>query len=362
MTPTLTRLKARLFREGLRIPEALWAELGHEGHYKHKRAGLSQGRFFRIEDGDDHTSVNVPVLEPFVERSSLELRRQGDGYAVVADDEVLAPIVPFPWPRWYDRRTADGRPFHSVVSAHCDTSLYTAIFQNGCGWWTETSKCAFCAMKVDTTSQWRRIEPIIEVVRAALQENPRAELSFGGGTTLTPDRSTRHKAEAIAALKREVDLPVCVEIAPPETDDWLDALHDAGCNSVLMNIEVWDPALRERLMPGKSVISRERYLAACEHAARTFGRSQVSSQIIIGLEPLDQTLEGIRALTEAGAIPLPVVFRPLPGTPLEDHPVPDLQAIIEVFEATAALMKEADLDGAETLSGCALCGACSAHR
>ena len=250
----------------------------------------------------------------------------------------------------------------SVVSAHCDTSLYTAIFQNGCGWWTSQSKCWFCSMKVNARSMWRLVEEIIEVVAVALEENPAAELSFGGGTTLTPDRSVRHKARAIATLKHELDLPVCVEIAAPESDDWLDLLADSGCNSVLMNLEIWNEERRTQLMPGKSMITRQRHLQACRHAVGVFGASQVSSQIIIGLEPLTETLAGIAALADVGVIPLPVVFRPLPGTPLEEHPVPRLDDVIEVFEFTGEIMRTAGLDGAQSLSGCALCGACSAHR
>ena len=361
MTPKLTRVKARLFCEGLRIPPNLWEELGHKGHYRHKRAGLSQGRFFRISDGQARTSVNVPVLEPFVQRSTLELRRGPEGFEVW-DDQLLAQVTPFAWPGWYERETSSGELMCSVVSAHCDTSLYTAIYQNGCGWWTPAKKCSFCAMKVDAKTSWRRIEPIIEVVRVALEENPAAELSFGGGTTLTPDRSVKHKAEAIKALKRELDMPVCVEIAPPESNDWLDLLWDSGCNSVLMNLELWNEERRSQLMPGKSQITRQRYLEACRHAVGVFGASQVSSQVIIGLEPLQDTLAGISALAQVGAIPLPVVFRPLGGTPLEDHPLPPLEEVIEVFEFTAQVMREAALDGAKTRSGCALCGACSAHR
>jgi radical SAM protein (TIGR04043 family) len=362
ITPRLIELKARIFCHGLRVPDELWRELTDEEHYKHKRAGLSQGRFFRLRDGEASTSINAPVLEPFARRSPLHLRREGDRLAIWDEDERLVEAEPFAWPRWYRERTSDGTPMSRVVSAHCDTSLYTAIYQGGCDYWQGDQMCQFCAMKIDQSSKWRRIEQIIEVVRLALAENPKAEISFGGGTRLTPDKSARHKAEAIARLKAECPLPVCVEMAPPDTDDWLDALHDAGCDSILLNLELWDPEARRRLMPGKSAITRERYLAALEHAAGVFGPSQVSSQIIVGLEPLADTLAAVRAVAAAGAIPLPVVFRPLPGTPLAQHPTPPVADVVEVFAETARLMAERRLEGAEARSGCALCGACSAHR
>lgn len=354
--------KAKIFSHGLFVPDDLWAELTDENHYRHKRAGLSQGRFFRLHDGDAITAVNAPVLEPFARRSPLRLAREGAAYAVYEGRERLVSATPFAWPRWYGRETADGTPMSMVVSAHCDTSLYTAIYQGGCDYWQGDKMCQFCAMKIDQKAKWRPIESIIEVVKVALDENPAAEISFGGGTRLAPDKSARHKAEAIAELKRHVDLPVCVEMAPPDTDDWLDRLKDAGLDSILLNIELWGEEARRRRMPGKADISRERYLGALAHAVKILGKNQVSSQIIVGLESLGDTLAAVDAVLDVGAIPLPVVFRPLPGTPLGDIPPPPVDDVMTVFSRTHERMVEAGLAGQEARSGCALCGACSAHR
>ncbi|MEZ0228224.1 MAG: radical SAM protein [Planctomycetota bacterium] len=362
ITPRLIELKARIFCHGLRIPDDLWAELTDEDHYKHKRAGLSQGRFFRLVEGFASTAINAPVLEPFVERSPLHLVKEDGRYRIYDGDAPLVDAIPFAWPRWYRNKTSDGTPMSRVVSAHCETSLYTAIYQGGCDYWQEDQMCQFCAMKIDQTSKWRRVEQIIEVCKVALAENPRAEISFGGGTRLTEDKSAKHKAEAIKALKAECPMPVCVEMAPPDTDEWLDRLRESGLDSILLNIELWDPEVRRRIMPGKAAITRERYLAALAHSVEVFGASQVSSQIIIGLERIEDTLEAVRAVAGVGAIPLPVVFRPLPGTPLAADPTPPLEDVVRVFAETARLMKQRALDGVDSRSGCALCGACSAHR
>lgn len=362
ITEALILAKAKIFSHGLFVPDDLWAELTDENHYRHKRAGLSQGRFFRLHDGGSSTAVNAPVLEPFARRSPLRLEREGDRYAVFEGQERLVAATPFAWPRWYGRATKDGTPMSMVVSAHCDTSLYTAIYQGGCDYWQGDSMCKFCAMKIDQKAKWRSVDSIIEVVKVALEENPAAEISFGGGTRLTPDKSARHKADAIAELKRHVSLPVCVEMAPPDTDDWLDRLKDAGLDSILLNLELWDEDTRRYMMPGKADIPRERYLSALAHSVKIFGDNQVSSQIIIGLEKLEDTLTAVRAVIDAGAIPLPVVFRPLPGTPLEDTPPPRVDDVMRVFSATYKWMGEARLAGQEARSGCALCGACSAHR
>lgn len=362
ITSRLIELKARIFCEGLRIDDDLWPELDHAHHYRHKRAGLSQGRFFRLVDGAASTAVNAPVHEPFAKTSRIVLRRTETGYRIDDGDEVLCEALPFAWPRWYDQECDDGTPMSLVVSAHCDTSLYSAIYQGGCDYWQDDMMCQFCAMKVDQKSKWRKVSTIAEVCKAAIAENPAAEITLGGGTRLTPDKSAKHKAAGIAELKKEVDIPVCVEMAAPDTDDWIDRLKDAGLGSILMNLELWDEDIRARVMPGKAAISRKRYLDALGYSAKVLGDAQVSSQIIVGLEPVECSLEAVRAVADVGAIPLPVVFRPLPGTGLAHIPTPALADVLAVFQETVAVMKKRELDGAKTRSGCALCGACSAHR
>jgi len=363
ITPKLVELKAKIFCHGLRVPDDVWREITDENHYKHKRAGVSQGRFFRLRDGLSFTTVNAPVLEPFVRRSPLHVVKEGGArYRIYDGDVALTDCEPFPWPKWYGKTTSSGVPMSLVVSAHSSTSLYTAIYQGGCDYFHGSQECQFCSMKIDNKTEWRKIEPIIEVALAALEENPAAEMSFGGGTRLTPDKGARHDIAAVRAFKKAVTMPVCVEMAPPDTDDWLDALKDAGCDSLMLNLELWDRDVRARIMPGKSKIPRERYLEALAYAVKLFGVHQVSSQVLIGLEPIESTIAAMEALADVGAIPLPTVFRPLNNTPLVAHPTPKVDDVMRVFAANIEILHGRGLFAEKTRAGCALCGACSSHR
>ena len=208
-------------------------------------------------------------------------------------------------------------------------------------------------------------------VKHRKQHHPDRTGAAKGGTNVTwgewglqalePAYVTNRQIES-ARSQRAVDIPVCVEMAAPDTDDWIDRLKDAGLGSILLNLELWDPEVRRRVMPGKAAITRERYLEALGHAARVLGAHQSSSQVIIGLEPVENTLQAVRAIADVGAIPLPVVFRPLAGTQLEDVPTPPLGEVLQVFDEVLRVMGERGLAGESTRSGCALCGACSAHR
>ena len=167
ITPRLVELKAKIFCHGLRVPDDVWRDITHEDHYRHKRAGVSQGRFFRLRDGLSYTTVNAPVREPFVRRSPLHLVREGARYRIHDGDVPLTECEPFPWPKWYGRKTSGGVPMALVVSAHSSTSLYTAIYQGGCDYFHGGQECSFCSKKIDNKTEWRKIEPIIEVIVAA---------------------------------------------------------------------------------------------------------------------------------------------------------------------------------------------------
>ena len=53
-------------------------------------------------------------------------------------------------------------------------------------------------------------------------------------------------------------------------------------------------------------------------------------------------------------------FVPIAGTPLEHHPAPSTDFMVEVYTAVGGLLEVSDLSSAAMTAGCAKCGACSA--
>ncbi len=90
-----------------------------------------------------------------------------------------------------------------------------------------------------------------------------------------------------------------------------------------MNLEVWDERLWPGFVPGKAaLLSRDAWLAALEHAAQVFGKGNVASVIVAGLEPKRSALEGIAWMAERGIHGVPIPWAPAPGSALEGHQTP----------------------------------------
>ena len=147
----------------------------------------------------------------------------------------------------------------------------------------------------------------------------------------------------------------------PDDPIWYERMKAAGIDSLGMHLEVVEPEVRRRILPGKSEISLERYYEAFADAVAVFGRGEVSTYLLAGLgDSREALLECSRRLIELGVYPFVVPFVPISGTPLEQHPAPETAFMVDVYQGVAELLRQGDLRSEAMSAGCAKCGACSA--
>ena len=128
---------------------------------------------------------------------------------------------------------------------------------------------------------------------------------------------------------------------PPQDLETLREFKDAGVTELAMNLEIWDAGLARHWMPGKGLIPRERYLDALEFASELWGRTgSVRSAFVVGLEPEDSLLEGIRRVCQAGAAPILSIFRPIPGTAGNIIVPPENHQLLSVYEKAVSICQE----------------------
>jgi biotin synthase-related radical SAM superfamily protein len=111
----------------------------------------------------------------------------------------------------------------------------------------------------------------------------------------------------------------------------IEALKNIGLYELSVNIEIFNNDIARRLMPQKHRLGRDTYLKFIERAANTFGVNRVRSMLLVGLEPIEDTLAGVEAIARRGGIPVLSPFRPDPSTPLRDFPVLSAKFMEEVF-------------------------------
>jgi radical SAM protein (TIGR04043 family) len=202
---------------------------------------------------------------------------------------------------------------------------------------------------------------VAEVAEAAVRLDGVKQLVMTTGTPNSDDRGARLMAETAAAVRRRVNIPIQAQCEPPEDPIWYVRMKLAGVDSLGMHLEVVEPEVRRRILPGKSEISVDQYYRAFEEAVAVFGRGQVSTYLLAGLgDSAESLIHCSEKLIALGVYPFVVPFVPISGTPLEQHPAPSTDFMVEVYTAVAAQLRNSDISSDAMSAGCAKCGACSA--
>jgi radical SAM protein (TIGR04043 family) len=247
---------------------------------------------------------------------------------------------------------------------HSKDVLATTLLQTCIRFRDRSQSCQFCAIEqsIDDGALVRKTpEQVAEVAEAAVRLDGVKQLVMTTATPNSDDRGARLMAETAEAVKRRVNLPIQGQCEPPEDPSWFRRMKESGIDSLGMHLEVVEPDVRRRILPGKSELSLERYYEAFADAVAVFGRGEVSTYLLAGLgDSKEALLDCSRRLIELGVYPFVVPFVPISGTPLESHPSPDSSFMVDVYQGVAAMLKEGDLRSQQMSAGCAKCGACSA--
>jgi radical SAM protein (TIGR04043 family) len=330
-------------------------------------AGPTLGRYFLL---NEDIVINAPVrtqaqVDLF---QALEIKPvKGTQFIIQLEDETF-PITLVPTPQFYLMKLADGTPMTQIGLLHGKDCLATTIVQH-CDYFDRGLECQYCSIPVSlqqgTTILRKSPEQFLQVLNVAQQEGCANHLTLTMGSPDRPDRGAQDYVDFVSTLRQHSDVPIHVQLEPPESIAQLRALKDAGVDTVGIHLEIYDDALRKQYCPGKFAhASFLDYYTTWKNAVRIFGKGQVSTFILLGLgETPAQLHQGFKTTIEVGVIPVPVPCRPNPGSQIEGH-IPDyidnLDRIVDVFLDCARLLFEHDLDPNVHRAGCIRCTGCTA--
>ena len=351
----LGRLATELQVHGVRV-DPLEGNPGRRGG-----AGPSDHRALNL----DGTTVMVPVYNDASASSPYKLASSGAALAIEGPKQGSSPEITTPRePAFYGLSTSDGISYRSIALLHSKDVLATTLLQTCIRFRDRSQSCQFCAIEqsIDDGALVRKTpEQVAEVAEAAVRLDGVKQLVMTTGTPNSDDRGARLMAETAEAVKRRVNLPIQGQCEPPEDPSWFRRMKESGIDSLGMHLEVVEPDVRRRILPGKSELSLERYYEAFADAVAVFGRGEVSTYLLAGLgDSKEALLDCSGRLIELGVYPFVVPFVPISGTPLESHPSPDSSFMVDVYQGVAAMLKGGDLRSQQMSAGCAKCGACSA--
>lgn len=228
-------------------------------------------------------------------------------------------------------KTSSGVSYSSV--AFLATDRLRINYKPVCYYKRIGSGCSFC--NLPTHNQDYSQQDIEEIIQEYLEREEFRHILIGGGSA-SPDSQFHEVIRLARFLRGRTDKPLYLMSLPPKEPARIKALYEAGISEMAFNIEIFDRALAAKYMPGKGRIPLERYFDALVEAVKYLGnQGNVRSMLIVGFDPKETLLDGVKTLCELGVQPMLSVFRPMVGTGLENWLPPGLQDILEIFERAA---------------------------
>lgn len=188
-----------------------------------------------------------------------------------------------------------------------------------CYFFSDQVPCAFCSL--DQTARENRVykgiidqDEVFDAVSNAMRHDPNriTQIMIVGGNMRDLDKGFNHHVDlALAASsaleehRKNSDVSVHIATMPPETLCLIDRLKEFPNVHVMFNLEVWGRSSFDRIAPGKSRdYGREKMIKALEYLVASIGEYRAHSLLVTGLEDVDITISGYRALADMGVSPI----------------------------------------------------------
>lgn len=320
-------LKFLLLEEGLRITDAAQEYIDAANGDRPMTPADYASTSGVILELDDQVWVNAPISlynANFVANPGFSLDL--DGGRLVVHGRGLHSAARF-WlpPAYHGTSNELGEAYNSYAFTHSDRVRISPI--EGC-----SMVCKFCNLPYDFRYRTKRVEGLVDSVRVARADSiqPAHHVLISGGTPHSKDVGyVRDVYEAV--ITGFPGLPVDIMMVP--RDDLLDPVwvNQVGVNELSVNIEIYNEELGRKIMRQKAAQGLDTYLDYLDRASSELGGHRVRSMLMVGLESMDDTLAGVRAIAERGAVPVLSPFRPDASTPLSDREPPTAEFMRETY-------------------------------
>lgn len=321
-------LKFDLLAEGMIVSEGARARLEEATAQRALTPAdyASTSGLILVLDGD--VWVNAPIIDHnanFVFKPDHVLDLNESGELVVRSRGRIVSAQFWVPPLLHEEKNPWDENYTSYCFTHTDRVRVSPI--EGCAFF-----CQFCDLPYEFAYRRKLAERLVQAVRAARDDKvqPARHVLISGGTPR--DEDGPYLVEAFAAiLEANQDVAVDIMMAPVRDALPLEELDTAGLNEVSINLELWNLDVARRYMRMKYEQGRDYYLSFIVDSVETMGVGRVRSMLMVGLEPMESTLEGVAALAERGCIPVLSPFRPDPSTPLRAMPTPTARMLKETY-------------------------------
>lgn len=372
----LVRLKLELVVEGVRLHESAREGIGtlykervltlFDTYVNYQEGAVYPAEFIlpssleskpRVDDlGTLEDGLTVEYRNN--DDSPFQLRQDGKKLVLEKDGNFITEAAFYPRPPYYSKVNTEGESLSLYVIHGGLQGLFGCLSQSWCNYYKNGDQCRFCNL-VPTFKEHKKelvgrksAQLFAEAVAAAWEDGICRRLVITGG--ILPGRKELDSyVDIIEALKGarnwadEDNIPIMPVIGAPEPDNHgqLKEIRDAGSHFISTNLELGHPDWFKAVCPGKHKNGGwENWVAALEHEVDIFGFGNVRSNLVAGIEPMEDTLTAVKNLTDIGVwCFLSTPWVPDAGSILEGHRNPPSEWYWDINVKLADIWQDSEL-------------------
>jgi len=360
MNPLL--LKAALLTEGIQAEKEALRDVGVL--YKEQNHGLFGWDFenhVELKTPDDFFLQDGTVVQFRLNRKSPYMVRRRDGRLVLFhNDEDLGDVRWIERPAYYGQKTSKGNDMIRIGQVGGADNLFFC-YQNYCSHFAKNQQCSFCNL-VSTSQVYGSVmkkkdfEEIGEVARAAWADGIVRHVNITGGC-FNSQTEVRVITQLLAAIRAATGFERVpgVLLPSPAKGDAIQQYYDAGITSLGYSMEIWNERYYQAICPGKAAsTSHSEFIQSIQAAIAVFGPGNVYAMFVMGLEPKETFLEGVKILSQLGANVTPYVWAANPGSKLSGHRAPFPEWFEETTREAADIVRTSGVPSGER-NNCSRC-------
>lgn len=318
----IVRLKHMLLAHGVRMSKTVESRLREAGGFNHEEFSaldlLLNGRIFVCAPYE----ANRSELSPFCIEAGPESAFILSWYGEAVADVQIRRVDSFG-----EMQTASGLIYHKA--SYLSNDRLRIYHRSGCFFKDCGKGCGFC--DIEESSDTLELKDIFHILDT-YRDHPAVRHYMIGGGSAAPNDDFSNVIQIARYIRDTTGKPIYLMSLPPCRPEMLSVLKEAGVSEVSFNLEVFDRDLAKKYMPGKGAIPLSIYRRAFQSAVELWGREgNVRTIFIVGLEPKESLLRGVEYVANLGVAPILALFRPIPGTPMENMLPPSDDEIQEIY-------------------------------
>lgn len=293
-------LKAHLFENGIKVSEEAKNHLNAKSALWFLDNAYITCNGISMNFDDQYITVNVH------QNSKYELI-EADGHLYISMDKenLFEASVIFPPEYMKGDIIIGGKEITKYVNTYTDRIRIQTMY--GCA-----NSCKFCNAK-ESGYNFNDIKELDEAFQIALAQSG-ARHAFISTNNVKDEEGFKRLTNVIEYFggkypHMDLDLMTSPRGFTSYTyisqyKPYIEHIKNCGIYGIAVNIELNNPDKFKYFCPEKAAIGQDNYFKFIEQSVEVFGIDRVRSMLIVGLEPLEDTLRGVEKLAERGCNPV----------------------------------------------------------